>query len=72
MTHLTLKKIFDNSSVVLSFIEKSLEILDNKCNKRYHWSVLKRRVILGEENFVSSDLKMYLKQPVIHFEEEER
>lgn len=66
-THQTLKKIFDESSIILSFIEKSLEIIDNKCNKRHHWCDLKRKVILVEENFVCSDLNMYLKQPIIHF-----
>lgn len=70
-THHTLKKIYDDSSVVLSFIEKSLDIIDNKCIKRYHWGELKRNVISIEENFVSSDFDMYLKQPVIHLEEEE-
>ena len=39
--------------------------------KRYHWSELKRNVIIGEENFVSADLNLYLKQPVIHFNQEE-
>lgn len=69
-THQTLKKIFDDSSPVLSYIEKSLNIIDNECKKRYHWSELKRNVIIGEENFVSADLNLYLKQPVIHFNQE--
>lgn len=67
ITHQTLKKIFDDSSVVLSFIEKSLDAIDKECKKRYHWGELKRKVILGEEYFVSSDLDVYLKRPVIHF-----
>ena len=70
-TRHTLKKIFDDSSPVLSFIEKSLDILDKECKKRYHWNDLKRKVISGEENFVISDLDMYLKQPVIHFEQKD-
>lgn len=70
-THQILKKIFDDSSVVLSFIEKSLGIIDKECKKRYHWGELKRNVISGEENFVSYDLGVYLKQPVIHFKQED-
>lgn len=70
-THQTLKKIFDESSVVLSFLEKFLDIINKDCNKRYHWSELKRNVISVEENYVSADLNMYLKQSVINFKQEE-
>ena len=66
-THQTLKKIFDDSSTVLSFIEDSLDIIDKECKNRYHWNELKRNVISEEENYVSTDLNLYLKQPVIHF-----
>jgi len=66
-THHTLKKIFDDSSVVLSFIEKSLDIIDEECNNRHHWSELKRDVISGEENFVSVSLNDFLKSPTIKF-----
>lgn len=67
-THQTLKKIFDDSSVVLSFIEKSLDIIDKECKKRYRWSELKRNVIRCEENFVSASLDDVLKSPAIQFE----
>lgn len=70
-THQTLKKIFDDSSVVLSFLEKSLDIIDNEYKKRYHWGELKRKVISGEENFVLADLHLFLRQPVIRFKHEE-
>lgn len=70
-THQTLKKIFDDSSPVLSYIEKSLDIVDKECKGRYHWKELKRNVISGEEHFVSADLNLYLKQPVIHFNQKE-
>lgn len=70
-THQTLKKIFDDSTPVLSYIEKSLDIIDNECKKRYYWNELKRNVIIGEENFVSADLNLYLKQPIINFNKEE-
>lgn len=66
-THHTLKKIFDDSSVVLSFIEKSLDIIDNKCNKRYHWNELKRNVICYEEKFASASLDDFLKSPMVKF-----
>lgn len=39
--------------------------------KRHHWKELKRKVISGEEHFVSADLNLYLKQQVIHFNQEE-
>lgn len=67
-THQTLKKIFDDSSVVLSFIEKSLDVIDKECKKRYRWSELKRNVIRCEENFVSASLDDVLKSPAIQFE----
>ena len=70
-THQSLKKIFDDSSPVLFFIENSLGVIDKECKHRYHWSELKRNVISGEENFVSIDLKSWLEQPVIHFKQEE-
>lgn len=66
-TRRTLKKIFNDSSVVLSFIENSLDIIDKDCKKRYHWSELKRKVISGEENFSSVDLNAFLEQPIIQF-----
>lgn len=59
-THKTLIKILKDSSPVLSFIEESLDIVDKECNSRYHWSELKRNVIMGEENYVSADLESYL------------
>lgn len=55
-THKTLKKILDDSSVFLSFIEKSLDIIDKECKKRYHWGELKKNIISCEENFVSVSL----------------
>lgn len=67
-THQTLKKIFDDSSVVLSFIEKSLGIIDKGCKKRYRWSELKRNVIRCEEIFASASLDDVLKSPSIQFD----
>lgn len=64
-THQTLKKIFVDSSIVLSFMENSLDIIDKGCKKRYHWSELKRNVISAEENFVSASLDDFLKCPII-------
>ncbi len=66
-THKTLQKILEDSSVVLSFIEKSLDIIDKECKKRYRWEKLKRKVISSEENYVFTDLDIYLQQPVIQF-----
>lgn len=71
-TRRTLKKIFNDSSVVLSFIENSLDIIDKDCKKRYHWSELKRKIISGEENFFSISLDLYLKQPAICLNQEEK
>lgn len=67
-THQALKKIFDDSSVVLSLIEKSLGIIDKECKKRYHWSELKRNVILCEENFISACLDDFIESPTIQFD----
>jgi hypothetical protein len=67
-THHTLKKIFDDSSAVLSFIEKSLDIIDKECKKRYRWDELKRNVIRCEENFASASLDDVLKSPKIQFD----
>ena len=64
-THQTLKKIFDDSCAVLSFIEKSLEVIDKECKMRYHWRELKRSIISGEEVFVSASLDGYMKSPKI-------
>ena len=66
-THQVLKKIFHDSSVVLSFIEKSLEIIDNECKQRYHWSELKRNVIRFEEAFVSTNLDDFIKSSTAIF-----
>lgn len=67
-THQTLKKIFDDSSSVLSFVEKSLGIIDTECKKRYHWDELKRSIISGEEVYVSASLDDYVRAPKIQFE----
>lgn len=67
-THQTLEKIFDGSYVVLSFIDKSLGIIDKKCKKRYRWGELKRNIILCEENFASANLDDVLKSPTIQFD----
>lgn len=66
-TRRTLKKIFNDSSAVLSFIENSLDIIDKDCKKRYHWSELKRKIISGEENFVSISLDDFVKSPIVKF-----
>ena len=67
-THQALKKIFDDSSVVLSFIEKSLDSFDKECKTRYRWSELKRNVIRCEENFISASLDDFIKSPTIQFD----
>lgn len=67
-THQTLNKISSDSSVILSFIEKSLDIIDKECKNRYHWNELKRKVISGEENFASASLDDVLKSPRIQFD----
>lgn len=67
-TNLTLKKINRNSSIVLSFIEKSLDSIDKDCENRYHWNELKRSIISTEENFISTSLETYLEHPTINFE----
>lgn len=64
-THQILKKIFDDSSVVLSFIEKSLDIIDKRCKKCYRWCDLKRNVIRWEEFFVSTSLDSFIQSPII-------
>lgn len=66
-TYLTLKKIYDDSSVILTYIEKALEQIDKECNYRYHWRDVKRNIISSEENNVSIDLTDYLKLPTINF-----
>lgn len=71
-THLALKKIYDDSAIILSFIEKSLDIIDKECKMRYHWYELKRHIITGEENFFSISLDLYLKQPAICLNQEEK
>lgn len=64
-THLVLKKIIDDSSVILTFIEGSLDTIDKECKNRYNWNVVKNSVISFEEKFVSEDLDDYLKLPII-------
>lgn len=64
-THQTLKKIFDDSSAVLSFVENSLKVIDDECKNRYHWREIKRNVITGEEKFVTANLDDYLGLPTI-------
>ena len=64
-TNLVLKKIHKDSSIILTFIENSLESIDKECKNRYHWKAVKRNVISGEENFVSADLDSYLELPQI-------
>ena len=64
-TNLTLKKIHKDSSVVLTFIENSLDIVNKECKNRYHWKEVERNVISGEENFISADLDSFLELPTI-------
>ena len=64
-TRRTLKKIFNDSSAVLSFVENSLKVIDDECKNRYHWREIKRNVITGEENFVTANLDDYLGVPTI-------
>lgn len=71
-TNLTLKKIFDDSSAVLTLIENSLDTIDKECKKRYHWNDVKRNMISYEENFVFADLDSFLKFPTLHFESENK
>ena len=64
-THLTLKKIFNDSSVALSFMERVLGQIDKGCKYRYHWRDVKRNIISGEESFISADLDSFLELPTI-------
>ncbi len=61
-TNLVLKKINNDSTAILTLIEKSMESIDEECENRYHWNEVKRSIILGEENFVSADLNSFLRQ----------
>ena len=54
--------------MVLSFVEKSLSVIDKEIKKRYHWSELKRNVICFEEKYVSASLDNVLKSPTVQFE----
>ena len=65
MTSLVLKKIYNDSSEVLTTVEDILMSIDLECKNRYHWRDVKRNVITSEENFVSVDLYSYLELPVI-------
>lgn len=58
-THLTLKKIFDDSYVVFSFMDKTLGQIDKECKYRYHWRDVKRSIISSEESFISLDLDSF-------------
>ena len=66
--NLVLQKIYKDSSVVLTFIEESLDSIDLECKNRYHWKEMKRSVISSEENFNSADLDSFLELPVIKFD----
>ena len=66
-THQSLKKLFYDSSQILSFIERSLDRIDQAYNNRFHWSEIKRNIILGEEHFASTSLDDFLKSPTIQF-----
>jgi hypothetical protein len=68
MTNLVLKKIYNDSSVVLTTVEDVLMSIDLEYKNRYHWSDVKRNVITCEENFVSMDLYSYLELPVINLQ----
>lgn len=70
MTHLALTKIFDDSSIILSYIENSIKVIDKECDNRYHWNNVKRQIISYEEDFVSADLNSFLKLPTICFKSE--
>lgn len=67
-THNVLKKIFADSSVILTFVELSLAEIDKECKYRYRWRELKRNVISGEENFVYASLDDFIKTPIIQFD----
>lgn len=68
MTNLVLKKIYNDSSVVLTTVEDVLMSIDLEYKNRYHWSDVKRNVITCEENIVSMDLYSYLELPVINLQ----
>ena len=54
--------VFASLLVILTFIEESMESIDEECENRYHWDEVKRSTILGEENFVSADLDSFLRK----------
>ena len=64
-TNSTLKKIRDESSIILTYIEKSLDFIDKECKNRNHWGSIKKDIISFEEDFVAIDLLSYLKNPSI-------
>ncbi len=64
-TNSTLKKIRDESSIILTYIEKSLDFIDKECKNRNHWGSIKKDIISFEEDFVAIDLLSYLNNPSI-------
>lgn len=64
-TSIVLKKLYKDSTVVLAFIEKSIETIVKECNNRYHWDDVKKSIVSTEQNFVSLDLESFIKHPLI-------
>ena len=64
-TNNVLRKIYKDSNVVLTYVEKSIEVIVKECKNRYHWDDVKKSIISTEQNFVTTDLESFIKLPHI-------
>ena len=61
-THETLIKIEHQILIILNAIDQVLRVCENTFPKRFYWKKIKQDLIAYEENFVSADIKDFLKE----------
>lgn len=63
----TLKKVIEQTTTILTYLDQIISQFDNEMGNRYHWQDVKQTFNTYQENFVEQHLDDYLKEDVILF-----
>ena len=63
----TLKKVIEQTTTILTYLDQIISQIDNELGNRYHWQDVKQTLNTYQENFVEQHLDDYLKEDVVVF-----
>lgn len=63
----TLKKVIEQTTSILTYLDQIISQIDNELGNRYHWQDVKQTLNTYQENFIEQTFQDYLKEDVVVF-----